>query len=200
MSLSVLLPILLGGAFFVAVARATLYRPRYPRLEEVILFARKLGVSDLEAPTDAGEEWGLRNLASLHEFRGTQRGRYRLAYEYLKRLSHNASVVQVWGADLYETIRFKSRETLTDQDYLIWEMVELSTELRMYSMVALAMVWLWIALRMHLWPLRLTPQLSSLRVMGNVDMVRKYRRLVRVTSELASTYGEEYRGQIIAAL
>jgi len=200
MSFSVLLPILMIAAFFVAVSRATLYKPGCPRLEEVILFARKLGISDLEALTDAGQEWGLRMSGSPHEFRAAQRGRYRLAYEYLKRLFHNTAVVQVWGSELYETIRFKGRETLTKQDYLIWEMVQLSTELRMYSMVALAKVWFWIALRMHLWPLNWTPQLKSLRIMGNVDIVGKYRELIRVASELASTYGEPYRDEIIAAL
>lgn len=194
------LPILLGLAFFVAVARATLYRPRYHRVEDVIRFARKLGVSELEALTDAGEEWGLRNLASRREFRSLQRQRYRLVYEYLKRLSHNAAVVQLWGAELYEDIRFKSRELLTEQDYLIWEMVELSTELRMYSLTALVRVWLWIVLRMHSWPLRWTPRISGLRVIGNMDIVTKYRELIRITSTLARTYGENYHHEIIAAL
>jgi hypothetical protein len=199
-SISVFLPILLAVIFFVSVVRVTIYRPRYQRLEDVILFARKLGVSELETLTDPGEEWGLRNLASGREYHALQGQRYRLIYEYLKRLSHNAAVVQLWGAELYEGIRFKSRELLTEQDYLIWEMVELSTELRMYSMAALVQVWFWIALQMHRWPMRWTPRISCLRVIGSTDIVRKYRQLVRVTSNLAGTYGEKYHDEIIAAL
>lgn len=198
--LNLFLPVFLVVLFFITVARATLYRPRYRRLEDVILFARKLGVLELETLTDPGQEWELRNLASSHEYRVLQRQRYRLLYEYLKRLSHNAAVVQLWGADLYEDIRFKSRELLTEQDYLIWEMVELSTELRMYSMAALVQVWFWIVLQMHRWPMRWTPRISGLRVIGTVDFVRKYRQLVRVTSALAGTYGENYRNEILAAL
>ena len=198
--ITLFLPILLGVIFFVAVARVTLYRPRYQRLEDVILFARKLGASELETLTDPGEEWSLRNLASRREYHVLQGQRYWLIYEYLKRLSHNAAVVQLWGAELYEGIRFKSRELLTEQDYLIWEMVELSTELRIYSMTALVQVWFWVILQMHRWPMRWTPRISGLRVIGNMDIVRKYRQLVLITSALAGTYGEKYHDEIIAAL
>ena len=200
LSLSLLFPILLVAAFFVSVVRAVFYQPRYRCLEDVILFMRKLGAAELDALTDAGKEWGLRNLVSLHEFRTVQRERYRLAYEYLKRLAHNAAVIQAWGSEMYETIRFKSREAMTAQDLLVEEIVELSTELRLHSMVALVRITIWIVLQMHCWPLKWTPRLSDLRVIGGIDMVRKYQQLIQVTSTLARTYGEKYSDAIIATL
>jgi hypothetical protein len=121
-----------------------------------------------------------------------QRERLRLAYEYLRRISHNAEVIQTWVVKLYEHIKYKTREEFTEQDYLIWELVEVSTELRVYTVFALMRVLGWMVFRVDLWPAKAVPRLTGLRVMGGVDVVKKYEPLIAVTTSLSRTYGQTY--------
>src|SRR5258708_2344001 len=119
----------MAAVFFIAVARVTLYRPHY-ELPDVIRFVRKLDVTELSQLLDPDQEWALRNVYSIEAFRRVQRERIRLAFEYLRRLGHNAEVIQTWAVDLHEKLRSKRREDFTEQDYLICELVEVSTDLR----------------------------------------------------------------------
>jgi|SRR5579859_204547 len=200
MSFSVILPVLLGVVFFVAVLRVTVYRPKYTRIDDVISFARKLTVAELEAVLDPGLEWELRNLVPVAEFRTRQRERIRLVREYLKRVAHNVEVIQLWAMTLYEQIKYKSPEGFTEEDHLVCEIVELSTSLRMYGVVALLKISPWIIFRLHLLPLRWVPRLSDLRALGAVNLIHKYTQLIETTSVLAGhMYGKSYHDQILAA-
>ncbi len=200
MSFSVILPVLLGVVFFIAVLRATIYRPKYTRIDDVISFGRKLTVAELEAVMDPGLEWELRNLVPPSEFRVCQRERIRLVREYLQRVAHNAEVIQLWAMNVYETIKDKSKESFTAEDYLVEAVVELSTELRIYGVVALLKISPWIIFRLHLLPLRWIPRVSDLRMIGSTNVISKYTELIEATSVLAGRmYGAAYQNQITAA-
>jgi hypothetical protein len=101
-------------------------------------------------------------------------------------------VIQTWVVKLYEHIKYKTREEFTEQDYLIWELVEVSTELRVYTVFALMRVLGWMVFRVDLWPAKAVPRLTGLRVMGGVDVVKKYELLIAVTTSLSRTYGQTY--------
>jgi hypothetical protein len=193
------LPLVMAAAFIIVVARATVYRPRY-RLEEVIRFVRKLEITDLAALFDPAEEWALRALSSERDFRAAQQQRLRLAREYLRRIGHNAEVIQTWVGALYENIRHKPREDFTSQDYLVWNVLELATEVRVCHLMAVTKISLWVLLRAHRWPAWLMPHVSKLRMIGEVDLVKKYRILVEDSTSLSSTYGRDYCEQLTAAL
>src|SRR5579859_7490526 len=198
MSFSVILPVLIGVVFFVAVLRVTIYRPRYTRIDDVISFARKLTAAELEAALDPGLEWELRNLATSAEFRTRQRERIRLVREYFRRVAHNAEVIQLWANNLYEEIKDKGRENYTEKDHLVSEIVAHSTELRMCGAVTLMKISPWIIFRLHLLPLRWVPRVSDLRVLGNMNVVSKYTELIELTGLLAGcVYGKNYREQIL---
>jgi len=199
MSFALWVPSVMGAAFIIVVARATLYRPRY-RLEEVIQCVRKLEITDLSLLFDPAEEWALRTLSSERDFRGAQRERLHLALEYLRRIGHNAEIIQTWAGTLYENIRLKPREDFTVQDLLVWEVLEVATEVRMCHLVAVIKISLWVLLRAHLWPGPLMPRLSRLRMVGEVDLVKKYRVLVQGSTSLSRTYGRDYYEQLFAAL
>jgi hypothetical protein len=95
----------LGMAVFIlSVARATIYRPHY-RLGDVIRCVRKLEITDLSTLFDPAEEWALRTLTSERDFRAAQRERLHLALEYVRRVGHNAEIIQAWAGALYEVIR-----------------------------------------------------------------------------------------------
>src|SRR5713101_5789964 len=98
MSLTFLLPFLCALVLLALVARSIVY-PVHPHdIDHVILFVRKLDVSDLEVLLDAGEEWTLRGSLSPGAFRATQEDRIRLVREYLRRVAHNVEMIQLWVA------------------------------------------------------------------------------------------------------
>lgn len=196
---SILVPMLLTAAFFIAVARLTVYRPHY-KLPQVIQFVRKLDVVELSDLFNADEEWALRNLSDPRQFRKIQRERIRLAFEYLQRLGHNADVIQSWAVDLYDEIGNKKRKDFTLQERLICELVEISTDLRIYNIVATAKVAAWVIFRMHLLPISRVPRVADLRGLGDMDVVKKYQSLIETTASLSETFGENYSRQIISAL
>jgi hypothetical protein len=199
MPFSLLLPLLLAAAFLVVVARATLYRPHYS-LKEVIRSVRKLEVADLSSLFDPAEEWGLRTLCSKKEFQAAQRERLHLALEYLRRVGHNAEIIQTWAGALYENIRCKPRENFTPRDYLIWEVLEVATEVRICQAAAMLKISLWVLFRAQLWPMWVVPRLPTLRMLGEADLVKKYQILVEGSTSLSRTYGQEYYEQLSIAL
>jgi hypothetical protein len=199
MSFSLLLPFLMAAVLLVLAARATLYRPRY-RFEEVVRLVRKLEILDLLALFDPGEDWAIRTLCGKKEFRAMQRERLRQAREYLRRIGHNAEVIQTWAGALYEDIRLKPREDFTPQDFLIWEVLELATEVRVYHLSAVVKITVWTLLRAHSWPKRWRPHLSSLPIFGEGNLVKKYRALVETSTSLSRTYGQGHYEQLMAAL
>jgi hypothetical protein len=200
MTFATLVPVLLVAAFLISLAWVAIFRPRHKRLQEVIRLVRHVEIAELARLVDAGEEWGVRNLLSPQEFRLAQRERVSLAFEYLQRVGHNARVIQRWVGDLYEPIKHKDLEEFTDHDHLIWELVQVSTELRLHTVFARMRMALWLALNFHRWPSRMAPRLSTLRMVGGIDVIQRYQKLIQVAGSLSQTYGQQYYEEFIAAL
>ncbi len=198
MFLMLLVPLLLAAMFFLVLLRATVYRTKYS-LTDVILFVRKLEVAELAKLLDPSEEWVLRNLYSEKEFRMLQRERMHLAIEYLRRVAHNAEVIQAWATALYEEVKYKPNSELSEQDFLVCELVELSTELRVCNAAALVKATFWLLFLSHLWPLKFIPRVANLRRAGQVDVLRKYRMLIEISTSLSRTYGQKYYEELVAA-
>lgn len=199
MFFALLIPLLMAAALFALLLRTTLYRTRYT-LPDVILFVRKVEVFEMARLLDPAEEWALRTLCTKKEFREKQLERMRLAFEYLKRMGHNAEVIQIWATALQEGLRRKAREDYTIQDMLTCELVEIATELRICHLGAWIKVASWLFLRCHLWPVRFVPRIPGLRVVCEQDIVKKYRALIDISTSLSRMYGEQYYEQLSAAL
>ena len=200
MSITLFLPFLFGLVFLVAVARTAFNRPRRRKIEAVIPFVRKLDVSELEVLMDAGEEWSLRHFLNEEAFRMAQHERIRLVGEYLRRVAHNASVIQLWMSGEYEPIKHKDRNKLSEKEALVLELLQVATELRIYSMGALVKVWFWKTFRVDRWPAKLVPGLTGLRVTCGVNVCDKYRQLTEIASTLSGTYGQGYQERLLSAL
>jgi hypothetical protein len=200
MSITLFLPFLFGLAFFVTVARTAFNRPRRRRIDTVIPFVRKLDVSELEVLMDAGQEWSLRHFLTEDAFRVAQHERIRLVGEYLRRVAHNAAVIQLWMSGEYEPIKHKEREKLSEKEALIFDLLQIATELRIYSMGALFKVWSWKTFRVDRWPTRLVPEVTDLRVTCGVNVCDKYRQLTQIVFVLSGTYGQSYQERLLSAL
>jgi hypothetical protein len=195
---ALLFPLLLAAVFFLAMAKLVLFRTHYD-LPKVILFVRKLDMAEFAKLLDPEEEWILRNLCSDKEFRKVQRERMRLAIEYLRRVGHNAEVIQAWTTTLYQQIKSKPKAEFSEQDYLVCELVKLSTELRVCNAAALMKATFCLLFLSHLWPLKFIPRVTDLRRSGQVDMVGKYRTLVEISTSLSRTYGQKYYEELMSA-
>lgn len=200
MSIVFLLPFISALVFLVFVALTTVYRPRPHDIDHVILFVRKLELSDLEALLDAGQEWTLRQSLSPAEFRHAQEDRIRLVREYLRRIAHNVEVIQLWVAGEYEVIKHKNQDAYSEKDSLVVEALQLAVDLRVYALVACVKVWVWTVLRLQRWPLIWPPQLTDLQVQGGVNVLTKYRRLTEVAGALSLSYGKAYHDRLLASL
>lgn len=197
--LALLLPIVMVAVFFIAIARFTLHKS-HPELPDVVRFVRKLDLAELSELLDPDQEWALRNLCGPQKFRCLQRERIRLAFEYLRRLGHNAEIIQSWAIDLRETLNDKPRRDFTLHDHMICELVKVSTDLRFYSFMARVKVALWLFFKVHLWPLQFIPRVADLRIIGKVDVLKHYRGLLEGTAWLSLEYGEKYSAQLLNPL
>lgn len=197
--LALLLPILIAAVFFIVVARFTLYRSHH-ELPDVVRFVRKLDLAELSELLNPDQEWAMRNLSGENNFRRLQRERIRLAFEYLRRLGHNAEVIQSWAVGLRENLNDKPRAEFTLHDHMICELVKVSTELRLYSLIARLKVASWLVLKVHLWPLHFIPRVADLRIIGQVDVLKHYRSLLEGTAWLSFKYGEKYSEQLLSPL
>jgi len=200
MSIAFLLPFLCVLAFLAVVAHTTVFRARPHRIDHVILFVRKLEVSDLEVLLDAGEEWALRQALTREAFRSAQEDRIRLVREYLHRVSHNVQVIQLWVAREYELIKDKDQDAYTEKDSLVLEALQVAIDLRLYSLAACIKVWLWTVLRMYRWPSMLLPRVTDLRVQCGVNVLAKYRRLAELAGILSLSHGKAYYDRLLDAL
>jgi len=200
MTLAFLLPFLVALVFLAVVARTTVFRPRPHKIDHVILFVRKLDVSDFELLLDAGQEWTLRQSLSNETFRTTQEDRIRLIREYLRRVAHNVEAIHLWIAGEYELIKDKDRNSYSERDALVLEALQLAIDLRVYSLVACVKVWFWTVLRMYRWPALLLPRVTNLRVQRGVNVLAKYRRLTEIAAALSLLHGKAYHDRLLEAL
>jgi hypothetical protein len=178
----------------------TVYRPRAHDIDNVILLARKLDPADLEMLLDAGEEWGLRRSLTTAALRVTQEDRIRVAREYLRRVGHNAELIQLWVMQENRLLEAKAREEYTERDFLVMEAVRLALELRLYSLTANLRILSWMLLRMCGWPRRLLPRVTVLRVQCGVNVIERYRRLTELAVALSARYGKTYHDRLLEAL
>jgi len=200
MSLVLALPVLLGAVFLVLTALTTVYRRRPHDIDNVILGARKLDLADLETLLDASSEWNLRRSLSQWALQRAQEDRMRLAREYLRRVAFNAELIQLWILQEHKRIEDKKREEYTEIDRLIVEALELTTNLRLYSVVVSLRLCVWMILKAYGWPVRFLPSMTDLRVRCGVNVLQEYRRLTEIALLVSSTYGKTYRDRLFEAL
>ena len=200
MTLAFLLPFVCALVFLAVIARTTVFRPRPHKIDHVILFVRKLDVSDFELLLDAGQEWTLRQSLSNETFRTTQEDRIRLIREYLRRVAHNVEAIHLWIAGEYELIKDKDRNSYSEKDALVLEALQLAIDLRIYSLVARVKVWSWTVFRMYRWPALLLPRVTDLRVQYGVNVLAKYRRLTEIAAALSLMQGKAYHDRLLEAL
>jgi hypothetical protein len=177
--------------FAIPVARVTIYQRRYWRIEDVESFVRPLNIEDFERVTDPAEEWLLQRSSSSQEFKKLKRQKTRLFAEYLSRIAHNAEIIQGWSYTAHSVLSANGSNPSDERAYLMFQISETATEIRIYTLMAQLQVGLWLGLRADLLPLWLMPQLSGIRKTAGADILVTYQHLTSLTKAASRLYGPE---------
>src|SRR5262249_52689303 len=184
----------------VPLARFTIYRRQYKRIEDVVSFARRLSIEDFERIIDPAEEWLLRRSMSHREFRHLQRQRMRLCWEYLSRVSHNCELLQGWSLHDHAVSASKVSNPADEKTYLLWDLSRTATEVRAFALVIRLKIGIWLLLRADLLPVPCIPRLGKIRATAGLDLLTTYQQVTDLAKKISQFYGPEWAERINSAL
>jgi hypothetical protein len=201
MTFDLIIIFLVSIALLVAIYTAIQFRGKFPKrtLEDVTPFLRPAESQEIEALMDPGQETTFRLRMSPNEFAGWQRKRIHLMREYLLRMSHNALVLIEWG-NMEALKEERDSERCREKQLLAQELVQAATEFRLYSMLALTKLKLWLILPSSISFLLPSPSLPSLRNVFGIDALSTYQRLKTAASGLSLAYDNHYHDELLERL
>lgn len=185
--------------FAVAALLALLYRKIYwvgdRTAEEVLPYLRPLELEQVNDLFNAATERYLRLNLTPRQFRRAQRNRVILTLEYIRRVSHNALILQQWG--IYEMGR--ARAANPESGHLSVGLIDASVHCRMSSFV--------VRLRLHTWLFRLAllpfaspPSFETLIQFGIDELLDFYAKMRIAAAELGHYYGEVHQNKLVEFL
>ena len=192
---------LVGVILLMAIYTVLQFLGKFPArtIDDVRPYLRPTELQELEEILDPANEANFQFRLSPAEFRQLQRKRIHLMREYLLRMSHNALVLIEWGN--MEWVGPGQRADLDhDRRMLAQELVQAATEFRLYSLLALLKLKLWILFRLDAWPVIPSPKVSALRRLAGIDAVKAYLRLREAVSFLSEIHGHQYQEELVARL
>lgn len=192
-----LVGILLLFAAFIAYQ----FLGKFPKrtIDDVTPFLRPAEPEELESLLDPGQETAFRLRMSPREFAAWQRKRIHLMREYLLRMSHNALVLIEWG-NLEAGDGDCEQLRCSQKQLLARELVQAATEFRLYSMLALAKLTLWLTLPSPIKYLLPSPSLPSLRNVFGINALGSYQRLKTAAAGLSFTCDSNFHHELLQRL
>ncbi|HEV2989272.1 MAG TPA: hypothetical protein VG759_12580 [Candidatus Angelobacter sp.] len=168
-------------------------------IDDVRPYLRPIELEELEEILDPANEANFRFRLSPAEFRQLQRKRIHLMREYLLRMSHNALILIEWG-NMEWTGPAQRADLDRDRRVMAQELVQAATEFRLYSLLALLKLKIWILFRLDAWPVIPSPKVSGLRRLAGIDALKAYLRLRKAVSYLSEIHGHQYQEELVTRL
>ena len=192
---------LVGILLLFAIYTAIQFRGKYPKrtIEDVTPFLRPAEHDELWSLLDPAQETNFRLRMSTQEFADWQRRRIHLLREYLLRMSHNALVLIEWG-NMETAETGNDAESFRQRQLMAKELVQAATEFRLYSMLALAKLKLWLVLPSPFSLLLPSPSLPSMRHVFGIDALGSYQRLKTAASGLSMAHGLHFHDALLERL
>ena len=192
---------LVGILLLFAIYTAIQLRGKYPRrsFEDVMPFLRPAEHDELESLLDPAQETNFRVRMSQREFAEWQRRRIHLLREYLLRMSHNALVLIEWG-NMEALAQGNDTETVRQRQVLAQELVQAATEFRLYAVLALAKLKLWLVLPSPFGLLLPSPSLPSIRHVFGIDALGSYQRLRAAAGGLSLAHSHQFHHELLERL
>ncbi|HEX3155014.1 MAG TPA: hypothetical protein VHV32_10330 [Candidatus Angelobacter sp.] len=190
-----------GILLLVAIYTAIQFRGKFPKrtIEDVTPFLRPAEHDELESLLDPAQEANFRIRMSPQEFADWQRRRIHLLREYLLRMSHNALVLIEWG-NMESAETGNDAEACRQRQLMAKDLVQAATEFRLYSMLALVKLKLWLVLPSPFSLLLPSPSLPSMRHVFGIDALGSYQRLKTAASGLSMVHGLQFRDALLERL
>jgi len=94
----------------------------------------------------------------------------------------------------------RDSEQCREKQLLAQELVQAATEFRLYSMLALIKLKLWLILPSSISFLLPSPSLPSLRNVYGIDALRTYQRLKTAASGLSLAYNNHFHDELVELL
>lgn len=190
-----------GSLLLFAASIALQFSGKFPRrtIQDVTPFLRTAEAHEFQSLLDPAQEVNFRLRLSPSAFASWQRKRLLLAREYLLRMSHNSLVLIEWGN--METFGQEACESeiFRQKKLLAQELVHAATEFRLYSMLALFKLRLWLLLPSRLFLLR-APSLPRLRNLFGINAIAAYERLKGAAGSLGIIYSNDVQQDLLARL
>ncbi len=202
MMLDLIAIVLVGTLLLVAAYTALQFSGKFPRrtIDDVTPFLRAAEAQEFESLLDPAQEVNLRLRLSPSEFASWQRKRLLLAREYLLRMSHNSLVLIEW-ANMEIFGQEGCASLLAEQKKLLaQELVQAATEFRLYSMLALFKLRIWLLLPSRFLFVRFSPSLPGLRNLFGINAVTAYGRLKNAAGSLGLVYSNHVQQDLLARL
>src|SRR5438309_10286028 len=192
---------LIGTLLLVAVYTAIQFRGKYPKrtIEDVTPFLRPAEHDELESLLDPAQETNFRVRMSPQEFADWQCRRIHLLREYLLRMSHNSLVLIEWG-NMETAETGNDAEAFRQRQLMAKELVQAATEFRLYSMLALVKLKLWLVLPSPFSLLLPSPSLPSMRHVFGIDALGSYQRLKTAASGLSMVHALQFHEELLQRL
>jgi|SRR6185312_16340374 len=118
--------------------------------------------------------------------------------EYMKRMAHNANVLLEWSnAELNRTIVGKQVDD-GRPEYLeaARKLHSAATEFRLYALLSLIKIQLWLVFRTRAWMPFAAPSLAELRQVCGMRFYSLYSNLTDAAADLGQFYGVEFRDEL----
>ncbi|HEU4415344.1 MAG TPA: hypothetical protein VFT65_11225 [Candidatus Angelobacter sp.] len=174
---------------------------KFPRrtTDDVTPYLRSTEIHELESLLDPAQEVNFSLRLSPPEFVAWQRKRIHLMREYLLRMCHNSLVLIEWGNTeaFGEPITASNK---TDKQLMAHELVQAATEFRLYSLLALAKLRLWLLCPTSLWFLLRSPSLPGLRNVFGINALASYSRLKNAAETLSLAFSADFQHELAARL
>jgi hypothetical protein len=190
-----------GTMLLFAGYTALQFSGKFPRrtTQDVAPFLRAAEAHEFESLLDPAQEVNARFRLSPVEFASWQRKRVLLAREYLLRMSHNSLVLIEWGNMEIFNQENSASEFAHQKKLLAQELVQAATEFRLYSMLALVKLRLWVLLPSSLFT-RFSPSLPRLRNLFGINALGAYTRVRSAAGSLGQVYSNDLQQDLLARL
>ena len=145
--------------------------------DDVIDFLLPVDLEKAERLIDANAETHLRCDLSGRDFRKMQRKRIHLYVALVNRMAHNAAVLIDWA----------NREAEGGDEQaamLARDLQQIAIEVRLYSLLTMMKLRLWLLIRLDSWQLLPAPSLYEVREVGGILGLESYDRLKTAASFL----------------
>lgn len=202
MMLDLIAIFLVGALLLFAVYTALQFSGKFPKrtIHDVTPFLRAAEADEFESLLDPAQEVNSRLRLSPGEFASWQRKRVLLAREYLLRMSHNSLVLIEWGNMEIFGQEDCNSGLCQEKRLLAQELVHAATEFRLYSMLALFKLRVWLLLPSRFFFLSFSPSLPRLRNLFGINALGAYSRLKTAAGSLGQVYSNDLQQDLLARL